>query len=651
MTWHNLVARNMQRNLRRYVSYLLAATLAVTVFAMFTNFVDNPAVQHTHISQTVGEMLSVFRVIVALFAIFFVFYFHAALIRARNKEFGLLLTLGVTPRQIGRLILYESLLMGLVALLAGTGLAIVGSYFFLLAMTAILSLPGSLPFALPVTTFTTTGIFFGIVFLLEASWIGLRVAWRAPRVLLLGARTHQQPPRASWLLALLGLLCIGAAYDMALQFSASLVRTMFPIIALSILGTYLLFSQCLVMLLKRLRRPGIAGIRLLIVARLSYRMRNYARMLTVVTVLNTVVLTGLGAVVGVLQLAEAEQALADPFALQYSVNAIHPAVLTPAQIQQEIANQRFTLQTVVVTPIIEGVASIGSQSAPVSVMSLADFARMQEAARQEHPEFEQYQRDIKPLTGNDQAYVYVPDAKRPPTFRQIQLTVGSAASMLQVIHEDNTGVLNDWHGKSSSGPATFVVVVSNEVYTQLASVAMPADHWQVYSFVLPNWQQSAGIVAALRQKLPAEQQSLLTDTVTAINDFKQVLSVMLFGGCFVSGLFFLAAGSALYFKLFTQQEEDRRQFYALERIGLGRHEAGRLLSYEFLLLFFIPVALAIVHSVVALLNLANLLNDAAAAATIGKSLAPICAIYIACFAAYFWIARVTYLRGMRLITG
>lgn len=106
MSWRNLITKNMLRNLRRYLGYLLAATLAVTIFAMFTGFVGNPAVQSGHVTQTARQLLVVFRVIVALFAIFFVFYFHAALIRARNKEFGLLLTLGVVPRQIGRLIFY-----------------------------------------------------------------------------------------------------------------------------------------------------------------------------------------------------------------------------------------------------------------------------------------------------------------------------------------------------------------------------------------------------------------------------------------------------------------------------------------------------------------------------------------------------------------
>ncbi|MGZ6320720.1 MAG: FtsX-like permease family protein, partial [Ktedonobacterales bacterium] len=354
MDWRSLVTKNMLRNLRRYLRYMLAATLAVTVFAMFTNFVDSPAVCDAQIASTAREMLVIFRVLVALFAIFFVFFFHAALIRARNNEFGLLLTLGVAPRQIGRLIFYESLLLGLLALLAGIGLGIVCAYFFQFAMVAILALPVTVPFAVSTTTFVTTGIFFGIVFLLEAGWISLRVTRRTPRVLLLGARTQQQPPRASWLLVLLGLLCIVAAYDMALQFSHQILFNMVPIIGLTILGTYLLFSQVSVMLLKRLRRPGIPGMRLLILARLGHRMRDYARMLTVVTVLNAVVLTGLGTLYGGLRVFEVQAVHQVPFSVQLLTNAAQPTALTPAQVQQEIERRRFTLQAVANTAFVTG---------------------------------------------------------------------------------------------------------------------------------------------------------------------------------------------------------------------------------------------------------------------------------------------------------
>lgn len=647
MNWRNLATKNILRNLRRYLGYLLAATLAVTVFAMFTDFVDNPAVQHGHVTSTASELLIVFRVIVALFAIFFVFYFHAALIRARNKEFGLLLTLGVTPRQIGRLIFYESLLMDLVGLLAGIGLGIACSYFFLLAMEAILSIPGALPFAVPSTTFITTGIFFGIVFLLEASWISLRVTRRTPRVLLLGARAQQKPPRASWLLVLLGLLCVGAAYDMALQFSGAILLTMIPIIALTIIGTYFLFSQCSVMLLKRLRRPGIPGTRLLIVARLAYRMRDYARMLTVVTVLNAVVLTGLGAVFGVLNLVEVQQTRVEPFALQLAVNAVHPAALTPDQVRQEIARQGFTLQTVVDTPLVSASASANGQTEPVSLIALSNFTRLQEVERQAHPEIAQNASNASALSGT-QAHLYIPYPEQAPPLKQVKLTSGSESVTLAVDTGD-TRVLNHWPGPSTiATPSEYVLVVSDQLYTQLASGAAPNQRWQVYSYVLPNWQKSTSVVDALRQRLPDAQQSLLTDTATANADIEQFLSVMLFADFFVSCLFFLAAGSALYFKLFNQQEEDQRQFHALERIGMQRREAGRLLSREFLLLFFLPVALAIIHSTAALLDLSNLFRDPGATSEIGQAFAIICLVYLLCFAAYFWIARINYLRRMQM---
>lgn len=647
MNWRNLVSKNMVRNLRRYLGYLLAATLAVTVFAMFTAFVDNPAVQHGNVTHTAGELLVVFRVLVALFAIFFVFYFHAALIRARNKEFGLLLTLGVTPRQIGRLIFYESIVMGLVTLLIGIGLSILCSYFFQLAMEAILALPGALPFTIPLTTFTTTGIFFGIVFLLEACWIALRVTRRTPRVLLLGARVQQKPPRANWLLVLLGLACIGAAYDLALQFSAMVIVTMIPIIALTIIGSYFLFSQCSVMLLKRSRRPGIPGARLLIVARLAHRMRDYARMLTVVTVLNAVVLTGMGAVFGVLNLVEAQHTRIDPFALQLSVNALHPAALTPAQVRQEIEQQHFTLSTVVATPLVAGTASAAGQTEPVSILSLASFIQLQEVERQAHPEIEQNTSNAAPLVGN-QAHIYIPYPDQAPAFQHILLKVGTETLTLPV-DIGSTRVLNQWHGLAPlSRPSEYVVVVSDQLYTQLASRAPVAQHWQVYSYVLPDWQKSTTVVNALRQRLPDNQQSLLTDTATSNAEIEQFLSVMLFADFFISCLFFLAAGSAIYFKLFNQQEEDQRQFRALERIGMQRREAGRLLSREFLLLFFLPVALGIVHSGVALLDLAHLFNDVYATIAIGKAFGIICLIYIACFAAYFWVSRVNYLRRMQL---
>ena len=365
MSWRSLVTKNMLRNLRRYLAYVLAATLAVMIFAMFTNFVDNPAVRDAGATSTARELLVVCRIIVALFAIFFVLYFHAALIRARNNEFGLILTLGVTPRQLGRLMFYESLLMGPSALLMGISLGIVCAYFFQRALLAILALPVTVPFTVSTSTIAVTSIFFGLVFLLEASWISVRVMRHSPRVLLLGARAQQTAPKASWWLVLTGVLCIGLAYGMAIQFSGMILFNMIPIISLTILGTYLLFSQCSVMLLRRLRHTGIPGMRLLILARLSYRMRDYARMLTIVTVLNAVVLTGLGAFYGGLKVFEVQAVHQVPFSFQLLTNEAQPTALTPAEVHQAIERHQLSLQGVTDASFVTGSILQAQHTVPV----------------------------------------------------------------------------------------------------------------------------------------------------------------------------------------------------------------------------------------------------------------------------------------------
>lgn len=441
MEWRSIALKNTWRNLRRYLGYLLASVVAVTVFCMFALFIDNTAVQHGYMTQTAGELAVVCRVVVALFAIFFIFYFHAALMRMRNKEFGLLLTLGMTQRQVGWLIFNESLLLGVCALGIGCLLGIPASALFLWIMGLILALPSTLPFMLSANAFEVTLIFFGLLFLIEAVIISLRVTGRTPKMLILGARIRQMPPRASLWRVLLGLLCIGVAYDLAVQFSFFILLTMIPIIALTIIGTYYLFSQVSVLVLRYLRSRALDGKNLLVVARLSYRMRDYARMLTVVSTLSACVMTGMGAVFGVLQVTRT--------------------------------------------------------SAPI----------------------------------------------------------GSRASA------------------------------------------------------------------------------------------EQLLSVMLFAGFFISCLFFLAAGCAIYFKLFSQQEEDRRQFQALERIGMQRHEVGWVLNIELLLLFFLPVLVGIIHSVFAMLDLINLLSFKAisnVAQSVLSAFGIICLLYGACFAVYYGVSLVSY---------
>lgn len=90
--------------------------------------------------------------------------------------------------------------------------------------------------------------------------------------------------------------------------------------------------------------------------------------------------------------------------------------------------------------------------------------------------------------------------------------------------------------------------------------------------------------------------------------FKERAALMRFIGLFIGLLFFIASGSMIYFRLFTELPEDRAQFRALRRIGMTTHELRKIVVTETAFLFYVPCLAGIAHSLVAMKALDRLLQ-------------------------------------------
>src|SRR5690606_17432115 len=89
-----------------------------------------------------------------------------------------------------------------------------------------------------------------------------------------------------------------------------------------------------------------------------------------------------------------------------------------------------------------------------------------------------------------------------------------------------------------------------------------------------------------------------------VND---MFGLSMFAGLFVSLLFFIGAGSLIYFKLFTELESDRRLFERLRRLGITPGETSRTVTAQIAAVFLLPFALGGLHALVALDALGGLL--------------------------------------------
>ena len=83
---------------------------------------------------------------------------------------------------------------------------------------------------------------------------------------------------------------------------------------------------------------------------------------------------------------------------------------------------------------------------------------------------------------------------------------------------------------------------------------------------------------------------------------------MLFIGLFIGIVFFVSAGSFLYFRLFTDLEEEKRKFSSIAKMGLTQSELKKVVNGQVALLFFSPILVAVIHGSVALTALSHMFD-------------------------------------------
>src|SRR5690625_7624750 len=90
-----------------------------------------------------------------------------------------------------------------------------------------------------------------------------------------------------------------------------------------------------------------------------------------------------------------------------------------------------------------------------------------------------------------------------------------------------------------------------------------------------------------------------------IYEIKKLLSLVMLVGLFIGIVFFVSAGSFLYFRLYSDLDDDKGKFIAISKIGLTREEMRKVIGRQITILFFLPIIVALAHGAVALTTLAH----------------------------------------------
>ena len=285
----------MKQNRRLYLPYLLTCTGVTAVFYILMGLSVSSVLPQMSGGRSTALIMSLGSMVIAFFALIFLFYTHSFLIRRRSREFGLYNVLGMGKGNIARVLLWETLLSCGATTLIGLALGILLSKLAEAALLNLLHLQIAYTFTVSVPSLLVTlGLFAAIHAL-----IFLHSLWELHRVsavaLLRSESVGEKPPRARWALAVLGIALLGGAYWLAVSIREPLEALIwfFVAVIMVIVGTYLLFiagSVALCRMLQKNPRYYYQPRHFVSVSSMAYRMKRNGAGLASICVLATMVL-------------------------------------------------------------------------------------------------------------------------------------------------------------------------------------------------------------------------------------------------------------------------------------------------------------------------------------------------------------------------
>lgn len=582
MTFRQFVFNNVFRNKRLYIAYFLSSMFTVMVFFTFLNFAFHPELSGNDMNSNVQQGMTVAGGIIYFFSFFFILYSMSAFLQSRKKEFGILLIQGMSNRQIRWMVFLENMLIGFFATISGMMLGLVFSKVILLIAENVLVLDNQLYFYFPMIALFVTLISFVVLFFCISVFVTFILRTKKLVTLIKSDKAGKGEPRASIFLTIVAVLLLGSGYAIALYVKGpAVVLALLPVSIVVILGTYLFFTQLSVYVIRKLKgRKNVFWNRtnMLLFSDLSYRMKDNARSFFMVAIISTVAFSAIGTLVGLNSYLTSGLKDANPISFVYTIEGEDQS----AKIEQVLSKNHIDYEKAAVELNYynqgEDTLLITNPTTYNAFARLIGEKEIELTAEQ--------------VTVVEQSAANIMERPKSLENSSITLIDGTKA----YVDKDAIGV-----AKPDVLPEILhYYVVGESIYNKLPE-PVSTDKIIAWQVVEGEKDQIIEVGRQLSEDIP---RFMAVDWI--VYDVNKIWSPIMFVGLFIGIVFFVSAGSFLYFRLYSDLDVDKEKFNGISKIGLTTKELHKIIGKQTALLFFAPIVVAIIHGAVALTALSHM---------------------------------------------
>ncbi|MBJ8053988.1 ABC transporter permease [Bacillus cereus] len=604
MSLYSIALRNIKRNFKDYFIYFASMIFSIVIYFTFKSLQYNSQVGEAGDQVSNGFQLA--SVMLIIFVAIFIIYSNGFFTRKRKKEIGLYSLLGIRKKEIGKMLFYENMLMGLLSLVIGIVIGSLLSKSFLQLLVSMMELGVNVHFEVPIGAVIDTAFIFCFI-IFYTSFKGYRVIYRFKLIELFQADNEgEKMPKGSKLVAIISVLLIGIGYTLSVTGLKHANNDNFMPLALSILlatvlGTYLLFMFFTVFVLKRVRnkKPSFYnGMNIITTSQLLYRIKGNAKSLATIAVLSAVTLTAVGTSVTMYYNTYMQAKKLKPISYSYEKKNAELDEKVNRILEEEKENNgvinQYELETVeVVGEFGDDIANKDSLHARHSqLIPQSSFNKIAKYLNEETVNLkktEVYAFDAMHGEGNKDTGVY--------TGKKGIFPIGEVAPVQ----------IKEVKGRNITNLYELVIVVPDEVYEQAKTTV--GSH-TVQNIDVKDERNSKVLTEKLKNLIPeedAEGKEQFSDFYTIFRGGIEMSGLIMFSGIFLGLVFLLATGSIIYFKQLTEAHADRERYIVLRKLGVTKKEMKKAIAKQMRFIFFIPLLVGISHSLFALKGLSTVL--------------------------------------------
>ena len=255
--YFKLALTNIKKNYRFFIPRILTESGLLGCFFIIFTLAQDERLSKIRGGSYLPTIMGFGSVVISILSFILVLYANSFLMKQRKKEFGLYNVLGMEKKHVGRVLFSESLISSVSAIVLGV---IIGVVFYKLCSILICKLLEA-DIILGFYFFKSKNVILSALIFLMMDFITfifnrISIARMKPVELLKSANVGEKEPKIKWVNLLLGTICLGAGYFIAVTTKDPLaaINSFFLAVLLVIAGTYMLFVSGTVFVLKCLYR-------------------------------------------------------------------------------------------------------------------------------------------------------------------------------------------------------------------------------------------------------------------------------------------------------------------------------------------------------------------------------------------------------------